>query len=102
MEQTTTPLYEPLASPTHIRLIDIQGGGGDLALNLTLEVQDLDLQPDFDALSYCWGDPAQRRLPAVCNGVRVLLPEPSCGTAALSPRSSAASHLGRRSVNQSE
>lgn len=50
--------YEPLLSPTHTRILEIQPSMHLAApLHCALRFMDLDEDPDYEALSYTWGAP---------------------------------------------
>lgn len=59
--------YEALTTPKDIRLLDILPGRGDEPLSISLRIVNLDAQPDYEALSYVWGDPTITR-GLRCNG----------------------------------
>jgi hypothetical protein len=99
----------PLPSSTHIRLVDVRGGASDAPLELALMVHALptradaslssnELSDSFEALSYCWGDPTVR-LPAFCNGARIMLTE-SLHAALLHFRHAASSRSRRMWADQ--
>jgi hypothetical protein len=49
-------VYEPLENPeAQIRLVTIHPGKEDQELLCTLETKGLDENPNYEALSYCWG-----------------------------------------------
>lgn len=47
--------YEPLPSPTCIRLLEIIPSGNDAIVRCSLKAFELDTAPSFKALSYTWG-----------------------------------------------
>jgi hypothetical protein len=65
-------LYEPLPSESSIRLITLHPGDFKDPIRCTLEVFDLPSAPAYEAISYVWGDPRQRRR-IRCNGRRFLV-----------------------------
>lgn len=48
--------YEPMPSPTSIRLIKLQVKDETGDLVCSLEIGDLSVPPEYTALSYAWGD----------------------------------------------
>lgn len=52
--------YEKLPSPRHIRLLRLHKGNDWNEISCELIITALDDAPDFEALSYVWGDPAPR------------------------------------------
>ncbi|KAK8024690.1 hypothetical protein PG990_002513 [Apiospora arundinis] len=60
--------YEPLSNPNDIRLLDIHPGTTieDIP-SISLRIVNLSDAPDFEALSYVWGD-IQNTIEILCNG----------------------------------
>ncbi len=55
--KTPRPFYPPLSSDKReIRLLHLEPGDGDAALQCRLSVVSLDSDPSYEALSYCWGN----------------------------------------------
>lgn len=52
-------MYEPLAGPLEIRLLVLQPGSEDV--HFVLRHANLEGRPDYEAISYCWGDPTDTR-----------------------------------------
>lgn len=59
--------YEPLSQPNRIRVLELQPGSGDDPISVSLRNVSLDAEPQFEAISYVWGD-ASVRLPIRCSG----------------------------------
>ena len=57
-------VFEPLPAGQFIRLIELHSGGPLVA---TFRVVELLAAPDYDALSYVWGDPGNKGF-ITCNG----------------------------------
>ena len=53
--------YRPLRPNSYIRILVLEPGSGGDFLHCSLEESDLDSQPQFNALSYCWGDTSDTR-----------------------------------------
>lgn len=51
--------YEPLTEPRQIRLLHLLPGIDEV--HFTLELINLNNNPDYEAVSYCWGDAADTR-----------------------------------------
>jgi hypothetical protein len=64
------PLYSRLPHRRDIRLLRIESGTGRKGVEITLETFKLDLDTQFTALSYVWGD-VTSQYEIVCNGHRV-------------------------------
>ncbi|KAF2429311.1 HET-domain-containing protein [Tothia fuscella] len=65
---SSDPLYRTLSSTESIRLLRLQPGAGNDAINTSLElILDYAKSPPYQALSYCWGD-ANSTLDLVCSG----------------------------------
>lgn len=60
--------YEPLSTPNAIRLLDIlpRAAGGETP-SISLRIANLSDKPDFEALSYVWGDAGITK-DILCNG----------------------------------
>lgn len=74
--------YQPLQGPRSIRLLSITRESLDLdsvPLHGSLTELNLDNQPDYEALSYCWGN-VDLNVPFVCNR-RVLYITRNCNEA---------------------
>ncbi len=52
--------YERLPTPTSIRLLKVEGEDADGVLQCSLQVVDLNDQPAYHCLSYCWDNPHAR------------------------------------------
>ena len=69
-------LYESLLpgndSQSMIRLIELLPGTGSEDIHCSMKAYPLSDCPDFEALSYCWGD-AAIRTPIICNGRQLLV-----------------------------
>lgn len=50
-------VYEPLLSQRHIRLLNLLPGIGDDPICISLRAVSLDDEPEYEAVSYVWGDP---------------------------------------------
>ncbi|RFU25540.1 hypothetical protein B7463_g10797, partial [Scytalidium lignicola] len=59
--------YKPLGKPRNIRLIVLQQGNLRSPIHFTLEVASLDSPPDYEAISYCWGDESNKKT-VFCGG----------------------------------
>lgn len=59
--------YVPFTHSKHIRLLSLLPGSGDDEIACDLNTAALGDHPVFDALSYTWGDAAQK-LPLKCGG----------------------------------
>ncbi|KAL2203445.1 hypothetical protein CC79DRAFT_1279122, partial [Sarocladium strictum] len=59
--------YQTLTAPNDIRLLDILPGRSGEPLCISLRIVNLDTRPDYEALSYVWGDPTITRN-LRCNG----------------------------------
>jgi len=57
LEFTVSNMYQPLETPRSIRSVDIHPGTGEDAMRCSIRHQGLDERPDFEAISYVWGDP---------------------------------------------
>jgi Heterokaryon incompatibility protein (HET) len=61
------PLYVELLQGFTVRLIELEEGEPDSEISIRLLIAELDFAPQFEALSYVWGD-SNDRLPITCNG----------------------------------
>jgi hypothetical protein len=61
------PLYAELLQGHLIRLVDLKPGAHDAPIIMSLFIVDLEYAPEYEALSYVWGDPTNR-VPIQCNG----------------------------------
>ncbi|KAK8040034.1 hypothetical protein PG993_008445 [Apiospora rasikravindrae] len=59
--------YEPLSKPNDIRLLDILPGRAGETPSISLRTANLSDEPDYEALSYVWGD-VQKTEQILCNG----------------------------------
>jgi hypothetical protein len=66
------PLYEPLPNNTCIRLVTIEPGAFRDPIRCTLEVFELSQAPQYEAISYVWGNPTPRNR-IRCSGKRFLV-----------------------------
>jgi hypothetical protein len=64
---STTYEYIPLTGPRTIRLLELHPGKGSDPVEVSLITKPLGNAPAFEAISYCWGDPSDRR-EVLCNG----------------------------------
>jgi Heterokaryon incompatibility protein (HET) len=67
---TRQPLYLPLLEAQIIRLIELAPGTENDVVVLRLFVAELEHCPEYEAISYVWGDP-EDTMPIVCNGRRL-------------------------------
>ena len=61
------PLFLPLLKGQVIRLVELMPGAGHDPISLRLLVAELGYHPEYEAVSYVWGD-ASRRTSISCNG----------------------------------
>jgi hypothetical protein len=61
------PLYFPLLEGQVIRLIELIPGAWNDPVSIRLFITELQHAPEYDAISYVWGDPSQT-VPITCNG----------------------------------
>jgi hypothetical protein len=66
------PPYNTLPTITSIRLLEIEPGRESEPLRCRLRVADLKDEPEYEALSYCWGND-DRKKTVICDGVEVRL-----------------------------
>jgi hypothetical protein len=60
-------LYFPLIQGQVIRLIELLPGAWDDPVSARLVIAELQHAPEYDAISYVWGDPS-KTVPITCNG----------------------------------
>jgi hypothetical protein len=60
-------LYLPLLEGKVIRLVELLPGAGNEPVSLRLLIAELGHHPDYEAISYVWGD-ARQTTPVLCNG----------------------------------
>ncbi|KAK3385781.1 heterokaryon incompatibility protein-domain-containing protein [Podospora didyma] len=58
MAKSNPLIHESLEGDAQFRLLHLEPGTGDADVHFTLHVADLDEYPEYEAISYCWGDPA--------------------------------------------
>src|ERR1700761_2294258 len=61
------PLYTELLKGFTVRLIELEEGEPEDEISIRLLIAELDYAPQFEAVSYVWGDP-NVRTPITCNG----------------------------------
>jgi hypothetical protein len=61
------PLYFPLVEAQIIRLVELAPGARDAPVVIRLFITELEHHPEYDAISYVWGNP-EDTLPVLCNG----------------------------------
>jgi hypothetical protein len=61
------PLYFPLLEGQGIRLIELNPGAWNDPVSIRLFSTELQHTPEYDAISYVWGDPSET-VPILCNG----------------------------------
>jgi hypothetical protein len=61
------PLYFPLVEAQIIRLVELAPGARDAPVVIRLFIAELEHHPEYDAISYVWGNP-EDTLPILCNG----------------------------------
>src|SRR5689334_12476980 len=61
------PLYLPLIDGHIIRLIELEPGEPGDQVHLRLLIAELEYAPEYEALSYVWGD-TQNTTQIICNG----------------------------------
>jgi hypothetical protein len=66
-DDSTQPLYLPLINGHIIRLLELQPGAQNDPVVIRLFLVELEHAPDYEALSYVWGD-TKTTLPIICNG----------------------------------
>jgi hypothetical protein len=68
--ESPQPLYLPLVEAQIIRLVELKPGDQNDPIILRLFVAELEHAPEYEAISYVWGDP-KNTLPVLCNGRRL-------------------------------
>lgn len=69
MGSNTTYEYTAITAPRTIRLMHVHPGSGTDPVHLRLVTTALDAAPDFESISYCWGNAhAQDQRQVTCNG----------------------------------
>ncbi|CAI6085741.1 unnamed protein product [Clonostachys chloroleuca] len=66
MVSDSTYTYTAIAAPRNIRLIHLHPGSDSDPVSLSLATVALDSVPDYEAISYCWGQAADQRQ-VTCN-----------------------------------
>ena len=61
-------LYQPLKGARDIRILTLKHGCTEDILQCTLETVALDSEPQYEALSYVWGNESNQR-PIICNSI---------------------------------
>jgi hypothetical protein len=61
------PLYTELLRGFTVRLIELEEGEPESEISIRLLIAELDYAPQFEAISYVWGD-HNNRVPISCNG----------------------------------
>jgi len=61
------PLYFPLLQGRIIRLLQLHPGSWSDPISINIFITELEFAPQYEALSYVWGDPLER-VPILCNG----------------------------------
>jgi len=64
---TEQPLYFPLLEGRIIRLVELIPGAWNDPISTRLFITELEHAPEYDAISYVWGDPS-KTVPISCNG----------------------------------
>jgi len=64
---TDQPLYLPLIQGQIIRLLELKPGAWDDPVSARLFIAELQHAPEYDAISYVWGD-VSKTVPMICNG----------------------------------
>ncbi|KAK4457256.1 heterokaryon incompatibility protein-domain-containing protein [Cladorrhinum samala] len=72
-EEAAAPLYSPLPGNSTIRIIVIEPGAPDAEIRTRLVVVNLDDKPEYEAISYTWGDPKDKTF-LRCNKSTVPIP----------------------------
>ncbi|KAI0551286.1 heterokaryon incompatibility protein-domain-containing protein [Xylaria curta] len=67
MASSTTYVYVALGAPRTIRLMQLHPGGETDPIHLSLVATALDSVPDFESISYCWGNEQDKRQ-VTCDG----------------------------------
>ncbi|SPO07270.1 uncharacterized protein DNG_09964 [Cephalotrichum gorgonifer] len=66
--------YTPISKPGQIRLLSIEPGLETDLIRCSLAPAQLDEHPEYEALSYCWGDPSITHVIS-CNGKELGIPK---------------------------
>ncbi|OAL48996.1 hypothetical protein IQ07DRAFT_487871, partial [Pyrenochaeta sp. DS3sAY3a] len=66
-------VYEPLTAQTSIRILELLPGEKNDYIQCRLSITTRDEAPEYEALSYVWGDPSDKRI-ILCNGKRLKIP----------------------------
>lgn len=61
------PMYMQLINGHTIRLIELEPGAPHKRMSIRISIHELEHAPEFEAISYVWGDPKDRAN-IVCNG----------------------------------
>ena len=64
--------YEGLPTETSFRVLELLPGEGGDPISGLLHVKDWNSSDEYEAVSYCWGDP-KRTAPVNVNGKRVMV-----------------------------
>lgn len=64
--------YSPLPSEKFIRLLELYPGDADDNINCTLRQTELENAPKYEAISYAWGDPANK-IDVICDGKIIMV-----------------------------
>jgi hypothetical protein len=70
---TAEYIYEPLTSPTSIRILELQPGSKDDPIQCQLRIVTMEVVPPYEAMSYTWGSPDDKR-EIFCGGMKVKIP----------------------------
>ncbi|KAF2446168.1 HET-domain-containing protein, partial [Karstenula rhodostoma CBS 690.94] len=62
-------IYEPLSFPTSIRILELLPGNKQDYIQCRLYETTFDQKPQYEALSYIWGDSADKSQIVCCDGV---------------------------------
>lgn len=63
MQELQPYMYEPLSYKNHqIRILELQPGSDDEQLREYLSIVDMDGKPEYECLSYVWGDATPRHM----------------------------------------
>lgn len=66
--------FQPLKATSHIRVLILQPGEDGEMVRCSLKEMDLDSKPQYEALSYCWGESSDGRV-ILCQGLRMTVTE---------------------------
>ena len=64
--------YSPLPSEKFIRLLDLYPGDANDNIDCTLRETELENAPKYEAISYAWGDPANK-IDVLCDGKIIMV-----------------------------